>query len=147
MYISWFFHIIRVYYILYSLFYAMYVYSILFLLLYVYITFSICYTIVFFIYNCFFLLVYISLYIDILEQVQQASHFEGDIIQMLAYMRVCIYLWSCAVSIYYGRFVMTSCHIWQCPLSAQCPLYNRFVYMISFCLWRFWCVFIWFLLR
>lgn len=38
MYISWFFHIIRVYSILYSLFYSMYVYSILFLLFYVYIT-------------------------------------------------------------------------------------------------------------
>ena len=75
MYISWFFHIIRVYYILYSLFYAMYVYSILFLLLYVYITFSICYIIVFYIYNCFFLLVYISLYIDILERAgDRAEH-------------------------------------------------------------------------
>ena len=66
----------------------------------------------------------------------------GDLIQMLAYMRVCIYLWSCAVSIYYGRFVMTSCHIWQCPLSAHCPLYNRFVYTISLYSWRFWCVFV-----
>lgn len=75
MYISWFFHIIRVYSILYSLFYSMYVYSILFLLFYVYITSLYVISLFFYIYNCFFLLVYISLYIDILERAgDRAEH-------------------------------------------------------------------------
>ena len=90
----------------------------------------------------FFYLLFIGLYMIYLCSFCSARFLGVDIIQMLAYMRVCIYLWSCAVSIYYGRFVMTSCHIWQCPLSAQCPLYNRLVYMLYLCLWRFWCVFL-----
>ena len=55
MYISWFFYIIRVYFILYSLFYAMCVYSILFLLLYIYITYL-------YIISLFFLCIDVFLY-------------------------------------------------------------------------------------
>ena len=93
-----------------------------------------------------FCLLFTSLYMIYLCAFARCG-FWGYIMQMASYARVCIGPWPCAASIYYGRFVVISCCMWQCPLSAQCPLYNRLMYMISLCSWRFWCVFICFLLR